>query len=309
MFDAVLRNVVVEPRRHLLDEIVGRVLDAENIELDNEELAALRDLTFERGVNLRAGSVRGDVLKLVDDGQRLGALRLYVDLYAESGEIDSAKFTENVKREMARFLYARGVRIKDRAAFDSGKYDEHFALAYEHATRVAQGSDDPVDVARTKGSVSDWDFTIRRISESDRPMIRTEAIRAAGALYTTFVEGEQMRVFDIADSLLTEWHRGELDIPDGDTAALLNRYEILMRDRPTEEERQMHYKRVFNIGEAEMLSGTVVNEAFPSLWDNLMYEVTRYINKTERYLLRRSSSRARRCTRRFWIYSTTCRST
>jgi uncharacterized membrane protein YgcG len=45
----------------------------------------------------------------------------------------------------------------------------------------------------------------------------------------------------------------------------------------------MHYKRVFNIGEAEMLSGTVVNEAFPGLWDNLMYEVTVLIDKTERY--------------------------
>ncbi|MBC8137108.1 MAG: hypothetical protein H8F28_14610 [Fibrella sp.] len=283
LFDAVLRSVITKPRRYLLNEILGNVLDAQNIKLEKDELIALRDLAFGRGVALRVGTVRDDVLKLIGDGQHMGTLRLYVDRYAQGGEIDEALFTEGVRREMARYLYARGVRIKDKQGFDGGKYDEHFALAYDHATRVAQGNDDPVDVARTKGGVSDWDFTIRRISQSERPIVRAQAIRAAGALYTTFVEGEQMHVFDIADSLLTEWHRGELDIPDGETASLLNRYEILMRDRPTEEERQMHYKRVFNIGEAEMLSGTVVNEAFPGLWDNLMYEVTRYIDKTERY--------------------------
>jgi len=283
LFDAVLRAVAVKPRRYLLNEIAGGVLDAESIELNNDELAALRDLIFERGVSLRVGGVRGDVLKLVEDGQRMGALLIFVERYAVNGEIDAALFTESVKREMARFLYTRGVRVKDIALFDKGNYDEHFALAFDHATRVAQGDDDPVDVARSKGSVADWDFSIRRISESDRPIVRAEAIRAAGALYTTFIEGEQMRVFDIADSLLTEWHRGELDIPDGETASMLNRYEILMRDRPTEEERQMHYKRVFNIGDAEMLSGTVVNEPFPALWDNMMYEAALYMDKTERY--------------------------
>jgi hypothetical protein len=283
LFDAVLRAVSDNPRRYLLNEIAGRVLDAENIELNNDELAALRDLIFERGVTLRVGGVRDDVLKLVEDGQRMGALRRYVDRYAENGEIDAALFTDSVKREMARFLYAQGVRVKDTTSFDKGNYDEYFALAYHHAARVAQGADDPVDVARTKGGVADWDFSIRRISESDRPIVRAQAIRAAGALYTTFVEGEQMRVFDIADSLLTEWHRGELDIPDGETASMLNRYEILMRDRPTEEERQMHYKRIFNIGDAEMLSGTVVNEPFPGLWDNLMYEAALFMDKTERY--------------------------
>jgi hypothetical protein len=283
LFDAVLRSVVISPRRYLLNEIVGRVLDSENIDLNPDELKSLRDLSFDRGIALRDGSVRSDVQKLINNGQQLGLLSGYVDLYAESGEIDSSLFTENIKREMARFLYTRGLRIKDKQTFHQGKYDEHFALAYDHATRVAQGDDDPVDVARTKGVVSDWDFTIRRISQLDRPIIRAQSIRAAGALYTTFVEGEQMRVFDIVDSLLTEWHRGELDIPDGDTASLLNRYEILMRDRPTEEERQMHYKRIFNIGDAELLSGTVVNETFPMLWGNLMYEVSLYIDKTERY--------------------------
>jgi hypothetical protein len=283
LFDAVLRAVAVKPRRYLVEEIAGRVLDAESIELNNDELTALRDLIFERGVALRVGGVRGDVLKLVEDGQRMGALRKFVDRYAANGEIEAAMFTESIKREMARFLYAQGVRVNDIALFDKGNYDEHFALAFHHATRVAQGDDDPVDVARSKGSVADWDFTIRRISESDRPIVRAEAIRAAGALYTTFIEGEQMRVFDIADSLLTEWHRGELDIPDGETASMLNRYEILMRDRPTEEERQMHYKRIFNIGDAEMLSGTVVNEPFPALWDNMMYEAALYMDKTERY--------------------------
>ncbi len=283
LFDAVVRSVRVEPRRYLLDEIVGAALGAENIKLGKDELSALRDLAFQRGVSLRAGTMRGAVRKLLTDGQSVGNLRRYVDRYAAGGEIDTAQFDESIKSEMARFLFARGITIASDEAFENGNYDEYFALAFDHALRVSEGSNDPVDVARTKGGVADWNYTIRRISESDRPIIRAELIRAAGALYTTFIEGEQMHVYDIADSLLTAWHRGELDIPDGDTASQLNRYEILMRDRPTEEERQMHYKRVFNIGEAEILSGTVVNEAFPGLWDNLMYEVTRYIDKIERY--------------------------
>lgn len=283
LFDAVLRGVAVKPRRFLLNEIAGRVLDAENIELDTEELSSLRDLIFERGADLRSGSLRANVLKLVDEGQRIGKLRDYIDLYAEYGEIDPDLFTPRIKREMARYLFARGVQIKERILFDSGKYDEYFALAYDYATSVVQGLDDPIDVARSKGSVSDWDFTIRRISESNRPIFRADAIKAAGALYTIYMEGEQMHVFDIADALLTQWHRGDLDIPDGEAAALLNRFEHFLEDRPTEEERQMHYKRIFNIGETDTLSGTVVNEEFPRLWDNMMYEVARYIDKTERY--------------------------
>ncbi|UCF34569.1 MAG: hypothetical protein JSV78_04555 [Phycisphaerales bacterium] len=284
LFDYVLRSVRVEPRHYLLNEIVGAALGAENIKLEKDELSALRDLAFQRGISLRDGTVRSAVRKLLADAQSVGNLRQYVDRYAARGEIDTAQFDESIKSEMARFLFARGVTIPSLAAFESGNYDEYFALAFDHALRVSEGSNDPVDVARTKGAGgAEWDYTIRRISESDRPIIRAELIRAAGALYTTFIEGEQMYVYDIADSLLTAWHRGELDIPDGDAASQLNRYEILMRDRPTEEERQMHYKRVFNIGDAEMLSGTVVNETFPSLWDNLMYEVTRYIDKIERY--------------------------
>jgi hypothetical protein len=285
--DAVLRSVVEEPKRYLLMEIVGRVLKDENIRLDDKEdketLATLAELTAERGLSLRNGAVRPAVLKLVNEGRNLGRLRYFVDRYALNGELDLELFTEAVRREMARFLQARGLKIRDELAFDSGEYDEHFAIAFDHAMQVDEGSADPVDVARTKGGVIDWDFKIRRISESDRPIIRREAILAAGALYTTFVEGEQMRVFDIADKLLTQWHMGELDIPDGDTASLLNRYEILMRDRPTEEERAMHYRRVFSLGNAETLSGTVVNEAFPALWDNMMYEATRHIAKVERY--------------------------
>lgn len=283
LFDAVIRGLAAAPRQYFLNEIAGRVLDRENITLDDDELTALRDLVFERGVSLRAGAVRRDVLDLVSDGQDIGALRYYVERYAALGEIDAELFTKNVKREMARFLFARGIHVSDRAAFDRGKYDEHFALAYYHASRVAEGSDDPIDVARTKGGVSDWDFTIRRISETDRPIVRAELIRAAGALYAIFVEGEQIHIFDIADALLTEWHRGTLDIPDGEAAAMLNRYEILMRDRPTEEERHMHYRRVFNIGDSEMLSGTVANDAFPGLWDNMMYEAAHFLDKTERY--------------------------
>lgn len=283
LFDSVLRAIRGKPRQYFLDEILGAVLDEEKIKLKDEELQALRKLLSTKNVPLRVGSVKNAVLEIVDDGQRVASLRGWVDRYVARGEIDADFFTESVRDEMAHFLFARGIRVIDKQTFDDGEYDEYFALAFYHASRVAEGNDDPVDLARNKGSVSDWDFTIRRISDLDRPIVNVQAIRAAGALYTTFVEGELMRIFDIADSLLTEWHRGALDIPDGKTAALLNRYEILMRDRPTEEERHMHYRRVFNIGEAEVLPGTVVNDAFPGLWDNMMVQVAQYIDRKERY--------------------------
>lgn len=281
--DHVLRSVRGNPRRFLLDEIVGRILDAEHIELDVDALRGLVELVSQRGVSLRSGITKPAVLNLIDEGKSLGRLTYYVDRYAARGEIDPDLFTANTRREMARFLLTRGLKIPDDLAFENGLYDEHFLSAFDHSVLVEQGHVDPVDVARTKGGVTEWNFKIRRISEADRPVIRKEAILAAGALYATFVEGEQMHIFDVADALLTEWHTGELDVSDGKTESALNRYEILMRDRPTEEERHMHYRRVFNIGDANLLSGTVINEPFAGLWDNMMREATLLIAKLERY--------------------------
>lgn len=281
--DNVLRSVRGRPRRFLLDEIVGRILDAEHLELDDNALRGLAEMVAKKGLGLRAGTTKSSVLALVDEGKNLGELRNYVDRYAARGEIDSDLFTDDTRLEMGRFLAARGLKIPTDLAFERGDYDEHFVSALDHSVLVEQGTADPIDVARTKGGVAEWDFKIRKISEADRPVIRPQAIRTAGVLYASFVEGEQMKLFDIADALLTRWHTGDLDISDTKTESALNRYEILMRDRPTEEERRMHYKRIFNIGDGVLLSGSVVNEPFAGLWDNMMQEATLLIAKLERY--------------------------
>ena len=43
----------------------------------------------------------------------------------------------------------------------------------------------------------------------------------------------------------------------------------------------MFYKQVLNIGDAEMLDNMVSNEEFSQLWELLMEEVVRYIEKYE----------------------------
>ncbi|MEU6765556.1 hypothetical protein ABZ916_23915 [Streptomyces sp. NPDC046853] len=286
IFDHISNHVDDEALPHLLTGVVSAVLAAEGIALDPAERDDVVRLAVARGLPLGAGRVRPVVLHLVEMRRQQGEIPRFVAHYLDTPghqEIAEDAVDEETRQAMIDYL----VDLRLMMTFPrvvNREFDEYFALAYDHARRVRVASDDPVDIARggTRGTAPAWDFTVRRMSERGTPLVRPLAIRAAGALFYAFVQGELMRLFDLGDALVLEWHRGRLDVSEGDLARRLNRYEHLREVRLDDEERGMIYRRLLGFGQAEVLSGSLVNERFGEHFDTLMYEVTRLVDLQDR---------------------------
>jgi hypothetical protein len=277
---AVKRNLESK-RSDLLAEVLDYVLTRRNIELPEARLKRLFERIERDGVPVRLGKTGPAILAKLNEIEKEGDIPTYIELYAERNEIPKEALTRTVRRHMGDYLLKLGVSFTSEADIKAGNYDEYFALAYHHAVQKAAGADDPIDAANTKGAVTEWDFSLDSFDTFDDQVVIPSNIRAAGALYYNYFIGEVMRVYSIADSLVLRWASAALDIPDGQTAAALYRYYKKREDRATPDERGMLYKRVFNMGDAELLSRMVVNEEFEGLWFRLMTEVTEYIHKME----------------------------
>ncbi len=236
-------------------------------------------------INLAPGALEAAILKLISSVNEQGQLPALLEIYIEQSEIEKSRFTDSIKMAMIDYMLDRGVQIDDIEKLKNGGYDEHFALAYNHALDVASGEDDPLDAAWRKGGgrgLGQWDFTVDNFDGIEEQGIVKENILAAGALDYIFELGERLGVFKLVDALVLNWAAGSIDVVDGPVAARLYRYWKLREDRASEEERGIVYRRVLNKGETEVLSRMVVNEYLPDLWHNLMAEVAQYIDKTER---------------------------
>lgn len=236
-------------------------------------------------INLAPGALEATILKLISSVNEQGQLPALLEIYIEQSEIEKSRFTDSIKMAMIDYMLDRGVQIDDIEKLKNGGYDEHFALAYNHALDVASGEDDPLDAAWRKGGgrgLGQWDFTVDNFDGIEEQGIVKENILAAGALDYIFELGERLGVFKLVDALVLNWAAGSIDVVDGPVAARLYRYWKLREDRASEEERGIVYRRVLNKGETEVLSRMVVNEYLPDLWHNLMAEVAQYIDKTER---------------------------
>lgn len=236
-------------------------------------------------ISLSPGALEAAVLKLINSVNEQGQLPALLEIYIERAEIDTTRFTPDVKAAMIDYLLDRGVQIDDVEKLKAGDYDEHFALAYDYALNVASGQDDPLDAARRKGGgrgVGQWNFEVDDFSEVEEQGIIKENILAAGALDYIFEFGERLGVFKLVDALVLNWAAGSIDVVEGPAAARLYRYWKLREERASNEERGMVYRRVIDKGNTDVLSRMVVNEPFPQLWHNLMAEVAEYIDKTER---------------------------
>jgi hypothetical protein len=280
MVSAIKRNAETV-RSEFLARIVEYVLLRRNIELPEDRLQRLFDRVERNGVALRQGKTGPAIVALLNDLEREGDIPAYIEQYASRKELPEKALTALVRKYMGDYLLKVGIVFKDQAAIDAGEYDEYFALAYNYALERAAGADDPIDAANTRGAVTEWDFTLDTFDNFDDQVVIPTNIKAAGALYYNYYIGEVMRVYAIADALVLRWASAALDIPDGQTAAALYRYYKKREDRATPEERGMLYKRIFKMGDAQMLSRMVVNESFEGLWYRLMSEVSEYIRKQE----------------------------
>jgi hypothetical protein len=220
---------------------------------------------------------------LLTDQQTINTFRDYVDEFVERGEINPARFTDQIRESMAQFLIARGVEI-DQPLIAAGTYDEHFLAAYEQALEFRQGGADPLEASRRElGTTGEgWDFDVDTFDDLDVQGVIAANILAAGAVDYVFELGERLGIYRIVDALVLNWSSGAIDVADGLAAQRLYRYLRRRDERSTSEERGMLYKRVLAKGNTKLLERMVANEDFGRLWNSLMSEVARYIDKTER---------------------------
>jgi len=230
-----------------------------------------------------SGPVAGAAEAALAETEQLGMLE-FVERFANRGEIDPTRLTEPIRRSMASFLLNRGVVIPGDLQVDAGEFDEYFVTAYEHALGVADGTHDPLDVARQRNAtgVDTWDFTVDTFDDLATQGIIRENILAAAAVDYVAELGDGLGVFRLVDALVLNWSSGAIDVVDGASAQRLYRYLRLRDERSTPEERGMLYRRVLGRGSAELLDRMVENEVFPRLRHNLMTEVATFIDKTER---------------------------
>lgn len=161
------------------------------------------------------------------------------------------------------------------------KYSEYLALAYTNALKEAKNSDDPVTNVYQNGSPFSFNYTVDYFETADEQGIDAENILAAGTLYYLKTLADDLGILRVADAVLMRWTSGMLDIPQGSTASKLYSYYKLRDEYTTAEERAMFYKIVLNVGDGEVMDEMAVNTDFTPLWDTLMTESVKYIDKYE----------------------------
>ena len=161
------------------------------------------------------------------------------------------------------------------------KYGEYLALAYDNALKQASKSDDPVTNVYQNGSPYSFNYVVDYFETADEQGIDVENILAAGTLYYLKTLADDLGILRVADAVLMRWTAGMLDIPQGQTASRLYSYYKLRDGYATQEEREMFYKIVLNVGNGKVLDEMAVNSDFTPLWDTLMTESVKYIDKYE----------------------------
>ena len=233
-------------------------------------------------LSIRPGRVEDFILQMFDKLEEDGIIPLLVEDYATAGEIEPERFTPQIKRAMVDYLVDRGLQ-PDVDKFNNGDYEEHFALAYNHAVDAVSGRADPIDGVRRGARTTGWDFSVRTFDYLEELGVVAENILAAGAIDYLYELGENLKCFALRDVVLRDWWNLEFEEPSLQLDDLLHTAMLKKRDRLSVEERMVLYKRVLNKGSGEIVNGRgVVNERFPMLWGNFVSEIAEYIDKGER---------------------------
>lgn len=274
------------PVEFFVTHVVEKVLEQNNIQLGNHEKERLISQLQWKDFPVGPGKIEKAVLDEVREILDKGLMPAYVEEFAQKGEVDEVQFTNAVKQAMVDYLLRRGINLKqeDEADFLAGKYDEYFALAYEHAIAAGGGRDggDPLQAVRSGGPSPPWNFSVDTFEDVEEQGIVRDNILAAGAIDYICELGERMGILKLADVLILNWSSGAIDVAAGEAGDMLYAYWKNRDDRTTPEDRGMLYKRVLDKGDANILSRMVANEHFGTLWHNLMSEVAEYIRRTEK---------------------------
>jgi len=251
--------------------------------LDPSVLNVLYSEVYEAEIPINSGDAENLIMEIFNEVQKVGPLRKFVDEYlkAKDTEVNTSEITEEDVEAMVEYLQSYDIVIPSdiQAAINNHLYDEYMALALDYAKTKKVGGSDPA-VQYWQGGGTSWDFSIDTTQDFDELGIVPKNIKAAAALFYTYVLGEELNIYYLADELIRQHENGRLHITDGELQMKLYRYYRLSQERANHAERAMLFKRVLNLGQAELLEGTVVNNQFSNLWGKLLNEVAEYKQDT-----------------------------
>jgi len=286
LIDFVLRALDADrgARARYAELLVDAVVAARGLSLSPTVRQAVIVDVRQADLPIPAARVDEVIVNLINARRSTLDLDSAVDEFARSGEIDPVRFTPSVRRAMVSFLRDIGVVFPSGGVTSGNRaqFDEYFAIAYNHAVRVGDGATtDPIDAVRTRGAITDWDFTVDTFESVEAQGVVPQNILAAGALDYVYNLGERLGMFKLADALVIRWASGTFDAEPGTPSADLYRYWKLRSERISPEERAMMYRRILSKGDGNLLSGMVENEAFPQLWGTLMEKATDFMRRSE----------------------------
>ncbi|MEP7383183.1 MAG: hypothetical protein ABI910_15945 [Gemmatimonadota bacterium] len=264
--------------------LVDAVVERRGLRLDDDVRSAVVGDVSAAEVPIAAARADEFIVALIDQRRSTLSLDAAVDAFSLSGEVDAVRFTPRIRRAMVAFLSDLGVVFPAGGVTPQNRrrFDEYFALAYNHALRIGDGSTtDPIDAVRTKGAITDWDFTVDTFETVEAQGVVLQNILAAGALDYVYNLGERLGMFKLADALVLRWASGAFDAEPGKASADLYRYWKLRSERISPEERAMMYRRILMKGEGKLLSGMVENDVLPQLWGTLMEKAADFIRRSE----------------------------
>lgn len=271
-----------ELKRYLNKEIATNFIKKNNIKIEKVETDFIEEKVSVAAIPYSSGALTTYLDGLIGKVIKYGALPQLVEKYINRKEIDITTITPDIKNKMIEHLYKMGVQVsQERLDESESEYDEYLALAYSHARKLSGGLNDPLKNLYSDVSVDTFDYKVDYFETIEEQSIDRANIMGAAVLFYTKVLSDDLGLLRIADAIIMAWTQGKLDIPHGETATKLYRYYKLRKERMTAEERNMFYKVVFNTGNAEVLENSVVNTDFPKLWNSLMQETVKYIQKIE----------------------------
>lgn len=157
------------------------------------------------------------------------------------------------------------------------------AFQQSSGSRLDSSNRDPIKNV-FQGGNNNFDYQVDYFDDygSASESVNQENIKAAGTLYYIMVLADQLGILKVADQVLLSWTSGSLDIPLGETATRLYNFFQLKNFRISADERKTFYKMGFNLGDGQTVDQMAINTQFAPLWDGLMNECVRYIEKTEK---------------------------
>jgi hypothetical protein len=269
-------------------ELISAVLEAKWIDVSRLD-ESIKNYLVKEVLVLQPRLTQGTnpsavILEVFDKARKEGPLNDLLQYYLEKEEISPKEMNSEIRNLMLDYLRKLDINmqmVQQNIKNGSKLYDEYFLLAYDYAQRMHSNGTDPIDQYRNKNTKNTWDFKVETFDTEEEIGVVPKNIRAAAALFYTYVLGDALGIYKLVSALILKWANGQLDITDPVTESKLYRYYKLTDQRASAEERHMLYKRALNLGESKLLDGMVVNSQFTQLWHSLMNEIADYITKME----------------------------